>query len=77
MTVGGVGLDRGRGGKVHIDAQSGAVNNLPRLVERFAAGEFDLVGVGRSLLNDALWLRKAVAGEAFAPFDPENLTRLN
>ncbi|MEJ0045314.1 MAG: 12-oxophytodienoate reductase [Rhodospirillales bacterium] len=76
MTVGGVGLDRGRGG-VHIDAQSGAVNNLPRLAERFAAAEFDLVGVGRSLLNDPLWLRKALAGEPFAPFDPANLTRLN
>ena len=75
MTVGGVGLDQG-GGRVHIDAGSSAVNNLPRLAERFAAGEFDLVGVGRSLLNDPLWLRKAIAGEAFLPFDAENLTRL-
>ncbi|HTZ71615.1 MAG TPA: 12-oxophytodienoate reductase [Acetobacteraceae bacterium] len=75
MTVGGVGLDKGSGG-LHIDPKSGAANNLGRLAERFEAGEFDLVAVGRSLLNDADWLRKARHGEPFAPFDPINLTRL-
>lgn len=75
MTVGGIGLDKGGGG-VHIDSRSSSANNLGRLVERFEAGEFDLVAVGRSLLNDANWLRRAIAGEPFAPFDPASLERL-
>lgn len=75
MAVGGVGLDEGKTAH-HIDSGSGSVNNLGRLAERMAAGEFDLVAVGRSLLNDPDWWRKAQAGEPFLPFDNANLTRL-
>lgn len=76
MTVGGIGLDKSRGSARHIDDSQASVNNLPRVIERFERGEFDLVAVGRSLLNDAKWFTKACAGEAFDPFDPENLKRL-
>jgi 2,4-dienoyl-CoA reductase-like NADH-dependent reductase (Old Yellow Enzyme family) len=38
--------------------------------------EFDLVAVGRSLLNDPDWLGKAMRGEPFLPFDTANLARL-
>ncbi len=76
MTVGGIGLDKAKGPARHIDDSQASTNNLPRVIERFERGEFDLICVGRSLLNDPNWLRKAQAGEAFLPFDPENLTRL-
>jgi 2,4-dienoyl-CoA reductase-like NADH-dependent reductase (Old Yellow Enzyme family) len=76
MTVGGIGLDKAKGPAKHIDDSQASTNNLPRVIERFERGEFDLICVGRSLLNDPNWLRKAQAGEAFLPFDPENLTRL-
>lgn len=75
MTVGGVGLDNG-----YYDARakggSNANNNLIWLAERFARGEFDLVGVGRSLLHDAGWARKARNGGPFLPFDQKSLGTL-
>lgn len=75
MVVGGVGLDQGH--RVHhLDTGSSASDNLAPLVARFERGEFDLIGVGRSLLNDPDWLGKAIRGEAFRPFDPANLMRL-
>jgi 2,4-dienoyl-CoA reductase-like NADH-dependent reductase (Old Yellow Enzyme family) len=76
MTVGGVGLGKAAGPARHIDDSQATQNNLPRVVERFERGEFDLVGVGRSVLNDPDWFRKARAGEPFAPFDGANLQRL-
>jgi 2,4-dienoyl-CoA reductase-like NADH-dependent reductase (Old Yellow Enzyme family) len=39
-------------------------------------GEFDLVGVGRSLLHDAQWARRARTGEPFLGFTTDSLTRL-
>ncbi|MBB5698595.1 NADH:flavin oxidoreductase [Sphingomonas yantingensis] len=75
MVVGGVGLDQGKRDH-HIDSGSGASDNLGKLVERFERGEFDLIGVGRSLLNDPDWVGKAIRGEPFLPFDSANLTRL-
>lgn len=75
MVVGGVGLDQGNRTH-HIDSGAASSDNLGRLVARFERGEFDLVGVGRSLLNDPDWLGKAIRGQAFLPFDSANLTRL-
>ncbi|MEA1652882.1 12-oxophytodienoate reductase [Nitrospirillum sp. BR 11164] len=76
MTVGGVGFGKGRGLAKHIDDSQAVDDNLPLVIERFGRGEFDLVGVGRALLNDPEWLLKARAGQPFKPFDPENLKRL-
>jgi 2,4-dienoyl-CoA reductase-like NADH-dependent reductase (Old Yellow Enzyme family) len=76
MTVGGVALDKARGNAKHIDDSQQSVNNLPLLIERFQRGEFDLVAVGRAILNDAQWFEKARNGEPFLPFDPANLERL-
>ena len=72
MCVGGIGLDK-RKRDHHVDSGSDASDNLDRLIERFEKGEFDLVGVGRSLLNDPAWLTKALRGEPFLPFDSRNL----
>jgi 2,4-dienoyl-CoA reductase-like NADH-dependent reductase (Old Yellow Enzyme family) len=64
--VGGVGLSKDLqtsflGGTV-------AVNNLDQVMQRYLNGEFDMICVGRSLIMDPAWVRKARAGEAFAPF---------
>ena len=45
-------------------------------MERFDSGEFDLVGDGRSLLQDAQWTRKLRIGEPFEPFDQLSLKSL-
>lgn len=75
MCVGGVGLDQGKRDH-HIDSGSGASDNLDKLIARFERQEFDLVGVGRSLLNDPAWLTKALRDEPFLPFDNHNLQQL-
>ena len=76
MTVGGIGLGKGGATARHIDDSQNSTNNLPRVIERLQHGEFDLVAVGRSILNDPDWFAKACRGEAFIPFNPENLKRL-
>lgn len=77
MAVGGVGLDRARGPARHIDDSQQAANNLAALLDRMRVGEFDLIAVGRSLLNDPRWFERVCRGEPFLPFDPINLQRLN
>lgn len=76
MTVGGIGLNKGFGASMDKRNDSDSVNNLGLLMKRFEAGEFDLIGVGRSLLNDPAWIRKAREGQPFDVFDPDNLRRL-
>jgi len=67
MTVGGVGQSGGM-----YDAQNGgqsdASNNLPRVAARLVNDEFDLVAVGRALLGDPQWVRRARAGLPFLPY---------
>lgn len=56
MTVGSVGLD---GEFVHAFTGAGApVAGLDALVDRFAQGDFDLIAVGRALLQDPAWVEK-------------------
>ncbi len=70
ITVGSVGLTKA----MHeMTSEMTSANNLDLLMERFERGEFDLVGVGRALLNDAAWPRRARLGEPFKPFDPTSL----
>lgn len=76
MTVGGIALDKARGSAKHIDDSQQSVNNLPLLIDRFEKGEFDLVAVGRAILNDPDWFGRAVRGEPFLRFDPAHLERL-
>ena len=74
MTVGGIGFDK--------DLQSSfmeptsVVDNLGEVARRFAAGEFDLVAIGRAALMDADWIGKARRGEAFNAFDMSAYGRL-
>jgi len=76
MTVGGVGLDTNlydmlRGAQTNLDA-----GNLAMLAARFDRGEFDLVGVGRSILADPQWPTRLRAGGPFREFDKSALSRL-
>ncbi len=74
MAVGGVGLSQG----MYDTANKGgdASNNLDKVMARFDAGEFDLLGVGRAHLADPEWARKARMGKAFAPLEPGHLSEL-
>jgi 2,4-dienoyl-CoA reductase-like NADH-dependent reductase (Old Yellow Enzyme family) len=74
MTVGSVGVQKGPNDPVMKPPSS--FNNLAAVMERFNRGEFDLIGVGRSLLNDAGWTRRARSGEDFLVFDPMSLREL-
>ena len=66
VTVGSVGINRG----LYDDARGAAAayDNLDALVRRFDRGEFDLVAVGRSLLQDPAWVRKVRLGQPFDPY---------
>lgn len=69
-TVGGVGLDK----EIYdsfVDGSQAA--SLGPLLDRFATGEFDLVGVGRALIGDPQWVRKVERGEPRAAFSPAML----
>ena len=73
--VGGIGFSRGMYDTLsNVETQDS--NNLDLVMARFNAGEFDVVSVGRALLNDPDWARKARCGERFLPFDPASLNRL-
>jgi 2,4-dienoyl-CoA reductase-like NADH-dependent reductase (Old Yellow Enzyme family) len=74
MAVGGIGLSKDlqssfAGGTVAID-------NLDETEKLFEQGEFDLLGVGRSLLIDPEWIKKAQANQPFKPFSLEHYETL-
>ena len=75
MAVGGVGLDRDLYGSYAAGGSAG-IDNLEGVRRRIRGGEFDLIGVGRALIADPQWVRKAAAGEAFLPFDPASVRTL-
>ena len=77
ITVGSVGLDgdfiRGRQGGI------APVKGIDDLLDRLEQGEFDLVAVGRALLQDPEWAAKVLDGRfgELAPYDPAVLRGLN
>ena len=74
MAVGGIGLSK--------DLQSSftegttSINNLDEAEALFEQGEFDLLGVGRSLLIGPEWIKKAQTNEPFKPFSLEHFETL-
>lgn len=54
VMVGGTGVQRGKYNSALKPPTT--VNNLDKVIERFERGEFDLLAVGRSLLNDPNWI---------------------
>jgi 2,4-dienoyl-CoA reductase-like NADH-dependent reductase (Old Yellow Enzyme family) len=76
ITVGSVGLD---GDFVFAFRGAGAeARGLDELVQRFERGEFDLVAVGRALLQDPQWVEKVRLGrlEQIDAFRAEALATL-
>ncbi|MFJ4341567.1 NADH:flavin oxidoreductase [Streptomyces sp. NPDC088915] len=77
ITVGSVGLD---GDFLHAFAGKGAgLGNLDNLLDRLERDEFDLVAVGRALLQDPQWAAKVLAGrtDELKPYDAAALKTLS
>ncbi|MDB5685552.1 MAG: 1,2-oxophytodienoate reductase [Rhizorhabdus sp.] len=75
MAVGGVTLDRDLYGSYAAGGSAG-VNNLDRLRGLLETEEFDLIGVGRALIADPEWPKKAATDGPFVPFDPAQVKYL-
>ncbi|WP_067689040.1 NADH:flavin oxidoreductase [Nocardia jejuensis] len=77
ITVGSVGLD---GDFLRAFTGVGAeLGNLDNLVDRMERDEFDLVAVGRALLQDPEWAAKVLAGrmDELKPYDAAALNTLS
>ncbi|WP_030380101.1 MULTISPECIES: NADH:flavin oxidoreductase [unclassified Streptomyces] len=70
ITVGSVGLD----GEFNrsFTGEGAPVRSIDELLDRLERDEFDLVAVGRALLQDPQWAAKVLAGrfDELAPYDP-------
>ena len=81
ITVGSVGLNAGfidEEKRDMVDGSGVATASIDELGARMAAGEFDLVAVGRALLQDPEWVLKVKAGryEELQDYDKEALKTL-
>ena len=74
MMVGGVCVQRGKYDSALKPPTT--VNNLDQVLERFERGDFDLLNVGRSLVNDPNWLQRVINGDELLPFDPKSMAVL-
>ncbi|GAA3301960.1 NADH:flavin oxidoreductase [Streptomyces cinereospinus] len=77
ITVGSVGLD-GEFLKA-FQGEGAGVGSIDDLLDRLERDEFDLVAVGRALLQDPRWAAKVLAGrfEELAPYDAASLGSLS
>jgi 2,4-dienoyl-CoA reductase-like NADH-dependent reductase (Old Yellow Enzyme family) len=81
MTVGGVGINKDTGVPNHkagpqATSDVKASDNLKLVVRRFERGEFDLVAVGRAMIGDPDWARKALGGVLPEAYHPSHLDSL-
>ncbi|MGV9450104.1 NADH:flavin oxidoreductase [Streptomyces sp. NPDC003635] len=77
ITVGSVGLN---GDFIKAFQGEGAdLGSLDNLLDRLEREEFDLVAVGRALLQDPHWAQKVLAGRVteLTPYDPASLQTLS
>ncbi|MFH9006805.1 NADH:flavin oxidoreductase [Streptomyces afghaniensis] len=77
ITVGSVGLN---GDFIKAFQGEGAeIGDLDNLLDRFERDEFDMVAVGRALLQDPQWAQKVLSGrfDELAPYDPAALKTLS
>ncbi|WP_221348234.1 NADH:flavin oxidoreductase [Streptomyces beigongshangae] len=77
ITVGSVGLD-GDFGKSFL-GEGAPVKGIDDLLDRLENEEFDMIAVGRALLQDPQWAQKVLAGRfgELAPFNAEALGSLS
>lgn len=66
ITVGSVGLENDVVASMRGGEASTGVAGLEALVRMLERGDFDLVGIGRSLLSDPDWVRKVETGDLAA-----------
>jgi 2,4-dienoyl-CoA reductase-like NADH-dependent reductase (Old Yellow Enzyme family) len=77
MAVGGIGVDGAfRPSKKADESAASAVDNLDAVLARFSQGEFDMIAVGRALLNDPQWTRRVRLGLVPLSFDNAAFERL-
>ncbi|MCK9540817.1 MAG: NADH:flavin oxidoreductase [Novosphingobium sp.] len=69
QTVGGVGVSSGLYDSRRDGGSDPALENVHKVAERLAKGEFDLVGVGRAIMHDPWWTRRIRDGEDLLPYD--------
>ncbi|MFC9278262.1 NADH:flavin oxidoreductase [Streptomyces collinus] len=77
ITVGSVGLDGDFTGA--FQGQGSPVKGIENLLDRMESDEFDMVAVGRALLQDPDWAAKVLADrfEELAPYDAAALKTLS
>ncbi|MBZ6111022.1 NADH:flavin oxidoreductase [Streptomyces olivaceus] len=77
ITVGSVGLDGEFGAAFR--GEGAEVSSLDNLLDRLERDEFDLVAVGRALLQDPRWAEKVLAGrfDELAAYDAASLKTLS
>ncbi len=73
ISVGSVGLDG-----TFTSFQAANTTSLDGLIEKLDQDEFDLIAIGRSLLQDPEWVKKVEEGRVndLLPFDKDALTKL-
>ncbi len=81
ITVGSVGLNASfidEDKRDMVDASGVATASIDELGQRMAAGEFELVAVGRALLQDPEWVLKVKAGryDELEDYDKKSLMQL-
>ncbi|MEM8861755.1 MAG: 12-oxophytodienoate reductase, partial [Chloroflexota bacterium] len=81
ITVGSVGLNSSfidEAKRDMVDASGSDAGNLENLYARMDAGEFDLVAVGRALLQDPEWVEKVRDGryDELSDYSKQSLMKL-
>jgi 2,4-dienoyl-CoA reductase-like NADH-dependent reductase (Old Yellow Enzyme family) len=78
ITVGSVGLDGGDFIK-SFQGEGAALGSLDNLLDRLERDEFDMVAVGRALLQDPEWAAKVLGDRSgeLEPYDPAALNTLS
>lgn len=74
ITVGSVGLSSDFFGA--FKGESSEPSNLDELMRRYDRGDFDLVAVGRAILQDPFWVQKIHTGNKTEAFTKEALAKL-
>jgi 2,4-dienoyl-CoA reductase-like NADH-dependent reductase (Old Yellow Enzyme family) len=75
MAVGSIGLAKDMYNRP-TEAAAIDPSTLDRVMYFMERGEFDLIGVGRSLIADPTWAVKARTGEPFIPYSANALAKL-
>lgn len=76
MAVGSVGLSKGMHDS-HREGGAAYQDNLGRVADRFAAGEFDMIAVGRMLVTHADWVDRVRRGLPLDAYDRSLLATLD